>query len=242
MGQSPLAVFDVDRTCVDGMTGFLFSSHLFSRRMVGRAARWDVARTMLRYRLGLSGQREMVRIGVTVLRDLPESAVRQAAAEAFELRIRPRMLRGALKTAQSLTARDVELIVASGSSRYIVERIGHELGACDVLATDNEVRDGVCSDRPLEPLCFGKGKLELLQRALKSRGLSVEQVALYTDNYSDLSLLERVAEPHVVNPEPLLEQLAEQRGWPVHHWLERLDGSAAGGSSFPIRQRARSNK
>ncbi|HBM06852.1 MAG TPA: HAD-IB family hydrolase, partial [Pseudomonas sp.] len=40
----------------------------------------------------------------------------------------------------------------------------------------------------------------------------------YSDSINDLPLLEQVAHPHVVNPDPLLREQAEAKGWPQLSW------------------------
>ena len=49
-------------------------------------------------------------------------------------------------------------------------------------------------------------------------GFGFEECVFYTDSYTDLPLLERVAERVVVNPDPRLEREAKRRGWRVEKW------------------------
>lgn len=68
------------------------------------------------------------------------------------------------------------------------------------------------------PLCFGQGKVQRAERWCAQRGLSLDKSWFYSDSLSDRSMLERVANPRVVNPDPRLRRLARRRQWPIFDW------------------------
>ena len=47
----------------------------------------------------------------------------------------------------------------------------------------------------------------------------------YTDSYTDLPMLERVAHRVAVNPDPRLRRTARSRGWPVEDWIAAATGA-----------------
>ena len=53
------------------------------------------------------------------------------------------------------------------------------------------------------------------QTLLAKYGVDLDASYFYTDSISDLPLLERVAHPVAVNPDPRLWRLAARRGWKV---------------------------
>ncbi len=57
-----------------------------------------------------------------------------------------------------------------------------------------------------------------LVRELQEHGFTLEESTFYSDSFTDLPLLEAVAEPVVVNPDPRLERLAKKRGWRMELW------------------------
>ena len=72
--------------------------------------------------------------------------------------------------------------------------------------------------RPEQPLCLGDGQVARAERLAREQGFRLEDAVFYTDSMSDLPLLERVAEPVAVNPDPRLRRIAEKRGWRIETW------------------------
>ena len=113
--------------------------------------------------------------------------------------------------------RGAQLVMITGSDDVIARAYGQALGFAHVisnrLSTDGQRITGL-----ERPLCHGPGKIELARRFLTERGLSFTDAAFYTDSHSDMPLLEMVAQPVVLNPNPQLRLAAQQRGWPCLDW------------------------
>ena len=68
-------------------------------------------------------------------------------------------------------------------------------------------------------LTYREGKVIRLREWAEAEGESLEGAYFYSDSINDLPLLEQVAHPHVVNPDPLLREQAEAKGWPQLSWV-----------------------
>jgi len=113
---------------------------------------------------------------------------------------------------------DVVAIV-TGATPYAANPLAKELGIETVVCTMLEVdENGRFTGRPIEPLCYGAGKLELAKRAGDRLGFRVEEATFYSDSITDVPLLEAVKTPVVVNPDRRLRRVAQRRGWPVEDW------------------------
>ncbi|MEO5728482.1 MAG: haloacid dehalogenase-like hydrolase, partial [Byssovorax sp.] len=77
---------------------------------------------------------------------------------------------------------------------------------------------GIFTGRAEAPLCLGEGKVVRAERLARALGFRLEDAIFYTDSISDLPLMERVAEPVAINPDPRLRRLAERRGWRIERW------------------------
>jgi phosphoserine phosphatase len=62
---------------------------------------------------------------------------------------------------------------------------------------------------------FREGKVTRLMAWLAEQGESLHGSHFYSDSINDLPLLERVDNPVAVDPDPLLAEAAQRRGWPV---------------------------
>ena len=236
MARPRAAIFDVDRTLLDGMSGFLFSRHLLRYGNLSPWAKLRIASAVFRYRTRLSPEEAMVEIGVTVYAGKRLGALRELADACVADEMAGRCFAEALARIAAHAEAGDHVLLASGSSNVVIEALADRVGAHGVVATRAETKGGISTKRIAYPLCYKEGKLELVARYLAEREMAVEDAVLYTDNLADVPLLERVAEPVCVNPHPDLEAIAAERGWPVERWTTPTDGARAySGSSFPLR-------
>jgi HAD superfamily hydrolase (TIGR01490 family) len=232
----PAAVFDVDRTLVDGMTGFLFSRHLLRRAGLSPWAKFRIAWAIGRYRARLAPEEAIVEIGVTVYAGKRADDLDRWAADCVREEIAGRCYSEATDRVARHRAAGDHVLLASGSSDFVVRALAAHVGAHGAVATRAEVLRGRSTRRIAYPLCYLEGKLALVERYLAQRGLSLGEATVYTDNLADLSLLERVARPVVVNPAAKLEAVARARGWEIERWTTPADaGRSFTGTSFPLR-------
>lgn len=134
-------------------------------------------------------------------------------------------------------------IVLSAGPTEIVSRLaqaaGLELGTGTTAETDAE---GRYTGRLAGPFCHHDGKADVVRTLAEERGYDLAACFAYADSIGDLPMLELVGHPMVVNPEPELRELAENRGWPIvttarmqrvsftdpHSWLRLGQRLAAG--------------
>ena len=107
-------------------------------------------------------------------------------------------------------------VVLSASPTEIVSRLADAAGLEMGTGTSSEVdSEGRYTGRLAGPFCYREGKAQVLREVARERGYDLAGCYAYTDSISDLPMLEAVGHPVVVNPEPALRELAEQRSWPI---------------------------
>lgn len=107
----------------------------------------------------------------------------------------------------------------TGASPYAARPLARRLGIPHVVASELEVDpNGLFTGRFVDPLCYGKGKIVRATRLAEEHGFVLGESTFYSDSYTDLPLLEAVAEPVIVNPDPRLERVARKRGWRIEAW------------------------
>ncbi|MDF2643884.1 MAG: HAD-superfamily hydrolase [Pseudomonas sp.] len=106
-------------------------------------------------------------------------------------------------------------MVITATNRFVTGPIVERLGIETLLATECEMVDGRYTGRTTGVPCFREGKVTRLQHWLQENGLDLEGSYFYSDSMNDLPLLEQVANPVAVDPDPRLRAEAESRGWPV---------------------------
>jgi HAD superfamily hydrolase (TIGR01490 family) len=213
------ALFDMDRTLVRLETASLYVRY---QRDIGEATWQDMLRTMYwvgQYTMGVLDAPKVAEKVLLTLRGMPETVMAARCDDWFGRYVERHICdagRDAVRRHQA--AGDFCAIVTGASpyaSRPLARRLGIEHVVSSVFEIDSEHR---FTGRAEQPLCFGDGKVERALALAQRSGFRLEESVFYTDSVSDLPLLERVAEPVAVNPDPRLRRIAERRGWRVERW------------------------
>ena len=139
-------------------------------------------------------------------------------AEFMRIRIRPIMLDKARALVAGHLARGDLCAIVTATNSFITAPIASAFGIEHLIATEPEQQQGRFTGRPAGTPCFREGKITRLEAWLAGRGrtlASFGESAFFSDSRNDLALLERVTRPVAVDPDPVLEQLAKDRGWPI---------------------------
>ncbi len=86
------------------------------------------------------------------------------------------------------------------------------------MCSELEVVDGKFTGQPIEPLCYGEGKITRAWNLLEQHGIGFDRVTFFSDSITDLPLLSKVEVPVAVNPDRRLLKAARARGWQVQNW------------------------
>lgn len=213
------AFFDLDRTLLDVNSGRLWVK---SELALGYLSRWQAARAGLhlaRYHLGFGRMEAILRDAVATLAGTAEQdlSARTTAfyVEAVAHRLRP----GAAAVVARHRAAGDRCVLLTTSSNYLARLVAADLGLDDILCSRFEVDAAGCfTGRPLEPLCFGAGKVTMATAWANEAGIALADCAFYSDSYSDHPMLAAVGRPVAVNPDPRLLRHARAQGWPVEDW------------------------
>jgi len=213
------ALFDMDRTLVRKETATLYVRY---QREIGEATTADLLRALFwvsQYTLGILDMPKVAERVLLTIRGMPETVL-AARCDDWFVRYVERHIACAAREAVSrhIEAGDVCAIVTGSSpyaSRPLARRLRIEHVVSNVFELDENRR---FTGRAEPPLCFGDGKLARAQALADACGFRIDEATFYTDSVSDLPLLERVAEPVAVNPDPRLSRIAEKRGWRIERW------------------------
>ena len=212
------AFFDLDGTLLTVNSARLW---LRRERRAGRVDAWQLARAALRlgaYRVGLLDMAEALRAALATYAGMEEELLRAETQAWWRAEVRPFVAPGAREVLRRHRQAGERLVLLTSSSRYAAEMAREEFGLDDVLFQGYEVRDGRLTGAPLLPICYGPGKVEVAEAWARRNAAALDESSFYTDSSTDLPMLERVARPFAVHPDPRLRRVARARGWPILDW------------------------
>ena len=214
----PVAFFDLDRTLISVNSGALWVK---SELRLGYLSRWQATRAaawIFGYHLGFSKMEPILEEAVRTLAGSAEADVRDRTLAFYRAEVAHTYRPGAREAVARHRAAGHTLAMLTSSSPYLSDPVREELGFDHVLCNRFEVESGLFTGRSAGPLCFGPGKLGYAERLCAELGTAVGEATFYTDSASDRAVLEAVAEPVCVNPDPTLRRMAHKRGWKVEDW------------------------
>ena len=219
MSERRAAFFDLDRTLVRVDTPRLFTKY---RRAKGQATWRDslqVAWWVLQYTTGVIDAPRVARKALEDFAGKEESWLIKTCDEWFPQYVLPEIqARGRELVKIHRDAGDLVAIVTAATS-YVANPVARELGIDHVVCSELEVNaDGRFTGKPIEPLCYGEGKIIRAGNFLEKFGIGFDKVTFFSDSITDLPLLSKVAVPVAVNPDRRLLRAARARGWQVQSW------------------------
>ena len=217
-----LTLFDLDNTLIAGDSDYGWAQFLIEAGVVD-------ARRYERRSAGFFADYKAGRLDIHAflafqLRPLAEHEPSQLLVwrERFVAEKIVPMLLPAAKTVvdQRLAAGDVVVVVTATNS-FITRPIAGLYGISHLVATEPETIDGRFTGGVTGEPCFRAGKLSRVKDWLAAIDRSLDDFAeswFYSDSHNDLPLLSVVTNPVAVDPDRLLREHADARGWPVMTW------------------------
>jgi len=213
------ALFDMDRTLVRKETASLYVKY---QRAIGEATWRDTVQVLYwvtQYTFGIIDAPEVARKAARSFEGMPESVLAAHCEECFRRYVEVHLAEAGRAAVEHHRARGEVVAIVTGASPYAARPLARRLGIEHVVASELEVgADGRLTGRVVDPLCYGTGKIERASRLAAELGFRLEESVFYSDSFTDLPLLEHVAEPVVVNPDPRLRRHARRRGWRIESW------------------------
>lgn len=214
----PVAFFDIDSTILSVNSAKLWLRHelrkgSLSKRHALRGAIWAGL-----YGLGVANVERVLREAVSQLEGRQESLLREETRAFYEREIQQTIRPGARRTIAA--HRDVgdAIVLLTSSSNYMAECVARTLECDGYLSNAFVVRADHFTGAPVEPLCYGAGKIEHARDWALAHEHDLARASFYTDSFTDLPMLAAVGTPVAVHPDPRLRRAALRRGWRIESW------------------------
>ncbi len=211
-----LALFDLDNTLLGGDSDHAWGDYLCAKGILDPVAYKQ--RNDEFYQDYLSGKLDLqayLNFSLEILAATEPAQLKQWHDAFMRECIEPIILPKALALLEEHRAAGDKLVIITATNRFVTGPIAKRLGVETLLATECEMNGDRYTGRSTDVPCFREGKVTRLERWLGENGLNLEGSYFYSDSMNDMPLLERVAHPVAVDPDPVLHGEAMRRGWKV---------------------------
>ena len=211
-----LALFDLDNTLLAGDSDYLWGVFLSEKGVVDRDTyERENERFYEEYKEGRLDIMEFLAFSLRPLAENDPAQLRAWREEFLREKIDPIITEDARLLVEMHRKRGDTLAVITATNAFVTAPIVERFGVPHLIATEPEMVEGRYTGRVEGIPCFREGKVKRLQAWLAGRDESLENAWFYSDSHNDLPLLERVSHPMPVDPDPALETVAAEKGWPV---------------------------
>lgn len=207
-----IAVFDCDGTLWSGDAGADFFYWEIERGIVSPAiAQWARGRYD-GYKAGNVSEEQICGEMVTMNRGVSHKKLQQAATEFFDEVVAHRVFPELQELTRRLAEQGCELWAVSSTNDWVVEVGAERYGIPRerILAACVHIENGFASDRLI------RVPTDELKAVAIREVIGKPMEVVVGNSVHDQAMLELAKWPFCVNPNPDLEQIAQERGWPVY--------------------------
>lgn len=213
------AFFDLDKTLMDVNSGSQWLRYEFK---AGRVTIWQTVQALgwlIIYHFLAADMTRPLRMAMKDLKGLKEAELIARSDHFYAQKMQGRIRPGAYAALKMHRERGDKIVLLTSSTVYVAKEVSREFGLDGYLATRLAVDDdGILTGLPVEPICFGVGKVEIAKAYLKEHGGTLEDSIFYSDSFTDLPMMEAAGAAVAVNPDPKLRSEAARRGWEICDW------------------------
>ena len=211
-----LAIFDLDNTLIAGDSDHGWGEFLVTEQLVD-AQRFQQANDQF-YADYVAGDLNIfayLEFSLQPLTSMSMDELAQLHQQFMRQVIEPMQLPKARALLQQHRDAGDRLLIITSTNRFIVEPICQSLGVNELLPTDAEIVNGRYSGKVVGTPTYKEGKVTRLNSWLQEQDETLDGSWFYSDSINDLPLLLEVDHPVAVDPCPALQQIAEEKNWPI---------------------------
>ncbi|ROS76680.1 HAD family phosphatase [Cellulomonas sp. PhB143] len=233
-GPVTAAFFDVDNTIIRGASAFHLAKALYRREFFGLRQLAVMAVHQARYLAVGERATQIARVRERALSIVAGHTVAEVVAvgeEVYDQVLELRIFPGTKRLLDEHLAAGHEVWLVSATPLEIGELLARRLGATGALGTVAEHDHGVYTGRLVGPMMHGRAKAEGVARLAQERGIDLAGSYAYGDSLNDVTMMQAVGNPCVINPDARLRRHAARIGWPVREFRGRRNRAARRGAT-----------
>ncbi len=216
------AFFDLDGTLVAGFTGVILTQEQFLSRQMGIGEFISMIQAGLNHQLGRSEFEDLIGAASKAMRGRSLSDLDEMGERLFRQKIEAKVYPEMRDLVRAHMERGHTVCLSSSALTIQVEPVARHLGITNMLTNQFEVDDdGTVTGKIIEPILWGPGKANAVQRFAAENDINLADSYFYADGDEDVALMYLVGNPRPTNPEGKMAAVARQRGWPITRFTSR---------------------
>ncbi len=220
------AFFDLDGTLVAGFTGVLMTQDRLRRRQMSAGEFIGMVQAGINHQLGRSEFEDLIGKGARMLHGNSLSDLDELGERLFVQHVRNRIYPEMRALVRAHQARGHTVVLSSSALTVQVEPVARFLGIDNILSNKFIAdEDGLITGEVAEPIIWGPGKANAVQKFSAENGVDLSKSYFYADGDEDVALMYLVGNPRPTNPAGKLAAVAVKRGWPILKFSSRSGSS-----------------
>jgi len=209
-----IAFFDFDGTLIIRDSGVICALPSIRRGLLGPKIGARLIATYLLSKTGLRTRNDAQRVGFECYRGKTLDELRKIMAALHDQHLRAFISKPMRECVARHRDAGDRLVILTASAFFFAEPLARELGFDDLVGTQVQFKDGLCTGIVDGTILDGTAKLEAAKRCASDHDVSLTDCTFYTDHIADLPLLEVVGSPIAVGGKnAALQRIARERGW-----------------------------
>lgn len=211
-----LALFDLDKTLLNGDSDFEWGQFLVNKKLVNEEE-YEKANKYFyeEYQRGTLDIIEFCAFSFKPLSELGLAKLKELHAEFMQSVIIPMVRSQSQATIDKHHAKGDISIMITATNSFITQPIADYFGIQHLIATEPKIVNGNYTTEIEGTPCFQEGKVKRLNEWMKIHHADLSGSYLYSDSMNDVPLLEAVDNAIAVQPDDTLLAIAKERNWPV---------------------------
>ena len=211
-----IVFFDVDNTLVKGQSQKLFIDYLFKQKFLPFWVYLKIILWFILYKLHLiENPRQAMDYSFQFSKGMTTTEMETLVERFFNEILINKLYSQSLKIIKKHQSEGAEVVLVSNAFEFLVKRVARYLEVQYVICTKLTLSKKILTGTIEGGIVYGENKATLIKQFLSQHNFSLTGSWAYADHISDLSALELVEHPVVINPDKYLLEEAQKRGWKI---------------------------
>lgn len=219
MMTTPLYVFDLDETLLDGDSAMIWNAFLVEKGLINDPdfIKKDT-QMMVRYAKGELAMDEYLAFSMAPIADKSKFEIAELVEECVRDKVLSRIFPHAFDLIAQLKKQGHTMIIVSATVSFIVDSVAKQLGIANSIGIELVEDAGRYTAKIFGTPSYQYGKVIRLEAWMDSQAQLYHPLHFYTDSINDLPMCEYADYAYLVNPCRRLLQHTDQQPWSVLHW------------------------